>query len=154
MCDYSLMSLPNRLAAEGEELVVHRFPTGSMGFTSVLGLCQYMESRRAASLWQRFMGCFIEGCSVPAVCIPPAARLLLRNVAADLRRKHGLEADEEVRFVQLSAEPNTYRDAICFRNGAVLLLQDLPPGQAAKVLDLGESREEVPAEFGSLLNSY
>jgi hypothetical protein len=99
-------------------------------------------------------GCFVEGCSVPAVCIPPAARLLLRNVAADLRRKHGLESDEEVRFVQLSAEPNTYRDAVCFRNGAVLLLQNLPAGQEAKVLDLGDSREEVPAEFGSLLTSH
>lgn len=28
MCDYSLFTMPNRLAAEGEELVVHRFPTG------------------------------------------------------------------------------------------------------------------------------
>ncbi len=28
MCDYSLMSIPNRLASEGEELVVHWFETG------------------------------------------------------------------------------------------------------------------------------
>jgi len=148
------MSLPNRLAAEGEELVVHRFATGCMGFTSVVDLRQYVESRRTASFWQRVKGCFVEGPSVPAVCIPPAARLLLRNVGADLRRKHGLESDEEVRFVQLSAEPNTYRDAVCFRSGTVLGLQNLPAGQEAKVLDLGESREEVPVEFGSLLNSY
>jgi hypothetical protein len=28
MCDYSLAGVPNRLAVEGEELVVHRFPNG------------------------------------------------------------------------------------------------------------------------------
>jgi hypothetical protein len=30
MCDYSLMAVPNRLAREGENLVVHRFPTSSL----------------------------------------------------------------------------------------------------------------------------
>jgi hypothetical protein len=34
MCDYSLMAVPNRLAQENEELVAHRFPTGSMGLAS------------------------------------------------------------------------------------------------------------------------
>ena len=34
MCDYSLMAVPNRLAQEGEELVAHRFPTGSLGLAS------------------------------------------------------------------------------------------------------------------------
>ena len=34
MCDYSLMNVPNRLAQEGEELVAHRFPTGSLGLAS------------------------------------------------------------------------------------------------------------------------
>ena len=34
MCDYSLTGIPNRLAVEGEELVVHRFRTGSLGLAS------------------------------------------------------------------------------------------------------------------------
>jgi hypothetical protein len=34
MCDYSLHGIPNRLAEEGEVLVVHRFFTGSKGLTS------------------------------------------------------------------------------------------------------------------------
>ena len=34
MCDYSLMAIPNRLAEEGEDLVAHRFPTGSVGLAS------------------------------------------------------------------------------------------------------------------------
>jgi hypothetical protein len=31
MCDYSLAGIPNRLAIEGEQLVVHQFSTGSLG---------------------------------------------------------------------------------------------------------------------------
>jgi hypothetical protein len=34
MCDYSLMAIPNRLAASGEELVVHRFEAGTVGLAS------------------------------------------------------------------------------------------------------------------------
>jgi hypothetical protein len=32
MCDYSLSHFPNRLAVAGEELVVYRFNTGTLGF--------------------------------------------------------------------------------------------------------------------------
>ena len=38
MCDYSLMSIPNRLAREGEELIVHRFACGAMGLASPVDL--------------------------------------------------------------------------------------------------------------------
>jgi hypothetical protein len=31
MCDYSLAHFPNRLAVEGEQLIVHRFDTLSIG---------------------------------------------------------------------------------------------------------------------------
>ena len=31
MCDSSLTGIPNRLAVEGEQLVVHRFHTGFVG---------------------------------------------------------------------------------------------------------------------------
>jgi hypothetical protein len=149
MCDYSLMSLPNRLAAEGEELVVHRFSTGSIGFTSTADLNRKAEDRRSMSFWRRLKLLIIptDHAPIPALCVPPAARLLLRNVEAGLRRKYGLGAEEEVKFVQLSADPNTYRDAICFRSGRVLRLQDLPVGQMAVVLDLsGDVREEQPLE--------
>ena len=43
MCDYSLAGLPNRLAVEGEQLVVHRFQTGAMGLApSGLELRQFL----------------------------------------------------------------------------------------------------------------
>ena len=43
MCDYSLMAVPNRLAQEGEELVAHRFPTGSMGLASPADVKREMD---------------------------------------------------------------------------------------------------------------
>ena len=43
MCDYSLMAVPNRLAQEGEELVTHRFPTGSLGLASPPDLRQALK---------------------------------------------------------------------------------------------------------------
>jgi hypothetical protein len=71
------------------------------------------------SFWKRFKQSLMstDRAPIPALCVPPAARPMLRNVDADLRRKYGLADEENVRFVQLSAEPNTYRDAICCRNG-------------------------------------
>ena len=54
MCDYSLAGIPNRLALEGEQLMIFRFPTGALGLTSP-----------NASLW-RFWST-----QTPAICVPP-----------------------------------------------------------------------------------
>jgi hypothetical protein len=34
MCDCALLGVPNRMAVEGEQLVVHRFRTGSLGLAA------------------------------------------------------------------------------------------------------------------------
>src|SRR5260370_19821068 len=119
MCDYSLTSVPNRLAVEGERLVACRFSTGSMGLTS-----------RDASLWRLWFK------QTPAVCVPPGARLLLRDIPKDLQRQVNVQATEEVTFVQLSAEAYQYRDAVRFRTGQKVLLQRLKRGQRVEVLSL------------------
>ena len=83
MCDYSLAGIPNRLAVESEELVVHRFSTGSIGLASP---CASVSSRWSAK-------------QNPAVCVPPGARLILLDVPKRLQhdmvvgpidRPHGL----------------------------------------------------------------
>ena len=127
MCDYSLAGVPNRLAKEGERLVVCHFSTGSMGLTSGDG-----------SLWEWWFK------QTPAVCVPPGARLLLRDIPKDLQRKMDVQATEEVTFVQLSAKAYEYRDAVRFRNGREVLLQWLRHGQRVEILSLGsyDSREE------------
>ena len=116
MCDYSLARIPNRLAVEGEQLVVHRFPTGTLGMASP---CPLPLSK-----------------GTPAVCIPPGASLRLRDIPEALQLRLGLNATEEVTFVQLSAEAYQYRDAVRFQNGREILLQKLGCGQQVEVLSL------------------
>ena len=119
MCDYSLAGIPNRLAVEGEELVVHRFPTGSIELASPC---------TTVSRW--------FGKQTPAVCVPPGARLILLDVPERLQHDLAVSPVEEVTFVQLSATPYEYRDAVRFGNGRVIRLQGLSVGLWVWVLQL------------------
>ncbi len=123
MCDYSLAGLPSRLAVEGEQLVVHRFPTGTLGLASPCA---------SPSRWW-------SAKQTPAVCIPPGARLLLRDIPKDLQQQFGVRGTEEVAFVQLTATPFQFRDAVRFSNGRETLLQQLQCGQHVDVLSLSSS---------------
>src|SRR5438132_8429321 len=118
MCDYSLGGLPNRLAVEGEELVVHRFPTHSIGLASAADLRPKTSVADSdQNLWQRMKNIFtsISDCpTASAVCVPPGARLILKGIPLDLQRKWNIGEEENVVFVQTSAEVNRYRDAFCF----------------------------------------
>ena len=148
MCDYSLMHFPNRLATEGEELLVHRFPSGSLGLASPADL-NAMERDRSSeprSFWASVKE-FLnppERCAVPAVCVPPGAHLRLHNIGERLCRQYELKAEEEVTFTQLTAAPNLYRDAIVVENGRTLRLQELPEGQHVTVLTLASSVHGEP----------
>ena len=128
MCDYSLAGVPNRLAVEGEELVVHRFPTGALGLTSP-----------HTSLARPWFSKVLSARVTPAVCVPPGARLLLRDIPKDLQHALGVGEVEEVTFVQQSAEASQYRDAVCFQNGREILLQQLQCSQRVDVLSLSSS---------------
>ena len=159
MCDYSLMAVPNRLAQEGEQLVSHRFPTGSLGMASPGDLkraCALQPPKRTG-WWRRAVEFFDppRTASVPAVCIPPGARLEMRDIPVRLQQDLGVGPVEIVTFTQISAAVNSYRDAVRFSNGREARLQELREGQrvrvldlsAAEELDLGRLREEF-AEFG------
>lgn len=129
MCDYSLVCFPNRLAVEGEQLVVHRFPTGALGLAS------------PCPGWKQI---FFPS-STPAVCLPPGARLLLRDIPRHLQWRLGVREVEEVTFVEQSAEAFTYRDAVRFANGRETLLQDLRCGLRVAVLSL-DSADQLETE--------
>jgi len=124
MCDYSLMDLPTRLAAGREELVVHRFSTGTIGLTSPSDL-----TNRGAD-------------GAPAVCIPPGTQLLLRDIPLHLRCRLDVGGEEEVTFTQVTAATNTHRDAVRFGDGREILLQELNVGQRVRVL--GIPKEDNP----------
>jgi hypothetical protein len=145
MCDYSLMAVPNRLAKEGEELVTHRFPTGSLGLASPPDLAR--AATAAAPARKSFFGMLKEffnppvACAVCAVCIPPGARLRVQGIPQRLQQSLGVSECEEVTFTQLTAAANTYRDALHFSNGRDLRLQELREGMPVVVLDLSSAEE-------------
>src|SRR5215472_8405165 len=118
MCDYSLFAIPNRLAKEQENLVAHRFPTGSMGLASPVDLCRNAQLRQEkpgrSSLWSAIKGFFTmpKMEPVPAVCIPPGARLRLQDIPARLQQELTVGPAEDVTFTQISAAVNSYRDAV------------------------------------------
>jgi hypothetical protein len=136
MCDYSLAGIPNRLAVEGEQLVVHRLSTGSIGLASP---CP------SQSRWWMAK-------QTPAVCIPPGARLLLRDIPRALGRRCGVGITEEVTFTQLSATPYQFRDAVRFSNGREIRLQDLNEGMRVDVRSL--SSEDFEQEHRQIEEEY
>jgi len=145
MCDYSLMAVPNRLAQEGEDLVAHRFPTGSLGLASPADLKHALEPIPAA---HRSFLCMVKAffnpprtAPVPAVCIPPGARLQLQDIPVRLQHEFAVGPVEDVTFTQISASVNSYRDAVRFANGREVRLQELREGQRVRVLDLSMAEE-------------
>jgi hypothetical protein len=155
MCDYSLQGLPNRLANKGEELKVHRFSTGAIGFTSPGELqARARNVQKGAGFWSTIRDWFrIEtGPSTPAICIPPGARLVLQDIPSRMQREYGVGQTEQVTFTQVTAQPYSYRDAVRFNNGREVLLQKLDPGQHAIVLCLSlvEEVAEPEAAFAAL----
>jgi hypothetical protein len=140
MCDYSLHGIKNRLANEGETLVVHRFYTGSKGLTSPEYLKPVEQPRGLLAALRRMFAPASNEC---AVCIPDGAQLTLVGIAPALQQAHGLCNTERVTFRQLSAEAATYRDAVEFNNGVRLRLQDLQEGQVVHVLALSSEGMKV-----------
>lgn len=144
MCDYSLHNVPNRLAVEGEPLQVHKFPTGSLGLASPSDVCASGATSQPAKWWQKITELFKEAPPVSAVCIPPGAHLVLREIPSSLQEKLGVGVEEEAVFTQLSLESHRYRDGVQFQNGREILLQQLPVGLRMDVLSLSAAEVELP----------
>src|SRR6516225_11236543 len=144
MCDYSLMAVSNRLAQEGEDLVVHRFYTGSLGLASPAELTSAASSIVTKKTFWALLKEFFSPPPVDtvcAVCIPPGASLELRGISERLQRDLGVRPVERVTFTQISASPDSYRDAVRFANRRELRLQELREGVRVKVLDLSMAKE-------------
>jgi hypothetical protein len=152
MCDYSLMAVPNRLAWQGEHLVAHRFPTGSMGLAAPPDVeKEDLLEAQHRGFWAALKSFFtpppIE--IVTAVCVPPGTRLKLHDIPESFQRQMGFSETEHVMFTQLSAAVNRHRDAIRFSNGHQMLLQELHEGQRVEVLDLSSAETFEPFEEGA-----
>jgi hypothetical protein len=151
------MSVPNRLATEGDELVVHRFSTGTIGLTSRSDRQPPADARPLPrrTVWSVLKEIISPPATraVPAVCIAPGARLLLQDIPEHLQRELAVDPAEEVTFTQLTAAEYSHRDAVRFQNGHEILLQRLSDGQRVRVLSLsstetvGSVREGRPEVF-------
>ena len=146
MCDYSLYEFPNRLAREGEELVTYRFPLGSIGLVSPMELRNEQTKPTATRFWGAVRS-LSEGASrarsVCAICVPPGARLILKDIPAQVQKEMGVRSEEGATFIQTSAESHRHRDAIQLSNGSVIPLQQLREGQRIEILSLVGAEEPV-----------
>lgn len=154
MCDYSLMALPNRLAVSGEELVSHRFQTGAIGLISRVEGKLIEAAARPKGIVRRLRFLLnppnTRQCT--AVCVPPGARLSVRDIPSQLQREIGMQGDvQEVVFTQTGAGIG-FRDAIRFSNGREISLQRLSEGQRVRVHSLSSVDESTPALDEYLVN--
>ena len=159
MCDYSLMAIPNRVAVSGDELVVHRFQTGSLGLASASDLCKGQDRLKVQrhGFWQRLSQFLNPPAiqSLPAVCVPPGARLLVQDIPMRLQHEGRFKEVEEAVFIQVTAHVNTFRDAIRFQNGVEMLLQNLDEGQRIQVLELSTAEKTAgPREREQSMMEY
>jgi hypothetical protein len=140
MCDYSLHTAQNRLAEEGEELVLYKFETGTLGFASLSELMELETSTpaRTGGFWSVFKDCILgrHPSRLRAICIPPGAQLLLIHVPRSVQMSFDIGVSSVVVFTELPGRSYSYRDAILLPNGTRVLLQDLPEGLHALVLSI------------------
>ena len=61
---------------------------------------------------------------------------MLTDIPLYVQQSCSVGAIEEVTFTQVTAKPYAYRDAVRFRNGQEMLLQELNTGQRVRVLQL------------------
>jgi hypothetical protein len=152
MCDYSLLSFPNRLAIEGERLTSYRFPSHSLGLASPADLKPAAGSLRKAgfhgSRWSQLKDWLFspEPCvkkEVAAICIPPGSRLRVIGIPEQMQRRFDVGPVEDVTFFERSASAYEYRDTILFANGRCALFQDLHEGLCFEVVSLGMIEAEL-----------
>lgn len=149
MCDYSLYAIPNRLAEDGEQVVLHRFGSGTIGFASVNDVPPKVAE--CLTRWQSLCAgvkalLLPRSCpTVPAVCMPPASRLMVTNVPADVQRFHRIHSGDAVVTTEITSQSYSYRDALLLHNGRCVLLQDLPEGIEAVVLSTALETAETQA---------
>ncbi|HLH06581.1 MAG TPA: hypothetical protein VKW78_05040 [Terriglobales bacterium] len=161
--DYSLIKLRSRLAAEGEELIAHRFHSGAIGMVPRSDFerwrCSVSSSAAKKTsgppdiqtgFWQSiksFCADFLKyygfvGPDAPAsddeprpvVGIPSEALLRVFDISPAWQEEYHFGAFEDALFIEFSPSPGVSRKALCFGNGVVIALRLIDDGQKVKVL--------------------
>lgn len=153
MCDYSLFTYPNRLACEGEQLISYRFQSYSIGLApleDVEAALRAKESATSFSWWSRLNGSnhrTTRRGHIPAVCVPPGTSLRVTHMPVELQWRFGFGSIAQVTFVELDSSAYEYRDAIRFKTGRTVLLQDLGENVRFEVLCLTAAEHQ---QFGAI----
>ena len=123
MCDYSLAGLENRLAKEGEELIVHRFSTGSKGLASPEYLKSQSNGRKSKMRGFFRQKALMREC---AVCIPDGAKLQIKN-EAELKRLLAGKREElrRLNFQVAHKESNAVREIRKLRKDIARILTSI-----------------------------
>jgi hypothetical protein len=75
----------------------------------------------------------------------------LIGISPELQSIYGVSECETVTFRQTTADEAAHRDAVQFRNGAIVGLQKLPEGQRVEVLSLSS---EEPVIIGEIVHVF
>jgi hypothetical protein len=151
MCDYSLYSR-SRLAEEGEDLVLHKFDTGSLGFAAATDLiqCEAAREKDSSSFWGLMRDWLLlprRTERIPVVCVPPGAQLLVSGIPAGVQVCLCVQSSEIAVFTELHSRNYSYRDALLLPNATRVLLQDLPEGIHATVLSTSSDSSTQEENF-------
>jgi hypothetical protein len=104
------------MAVEGEQLVVHRFRTGSLGLAAPDSTNP--PTPRPHSFWVRLKLFFTptQRDSVRAVCMPPGAQLVVEDIPESLHLAIGVGEIELATFTRIKA-PGTIAMQCVSRTG-------------------------------------
>jgi hypothetical protein len=137
MCNASLHTTQNRLAEEGEDLILHRFQSGTLKFVSAFDRTKLEHAAargETAGFWSSLKHRIRNQRPLRRVLIPPGSRLLLVDIPQSLRTSPSWGTSAVVVFIEIVERSNSYRDGVVFPQGARVPLQDLPEGLHALVL--------------------
>lgn len=128
------LGVKSRMAEAGDELVVFRFPAGVLGFASREELDELKLD--PTSRWERFRQIFAQhhAIRITAVHIPYGSHLILRQLPPAVRGKAGLADTEEAIYVRCPDCSRRPCDALRFRDGRHILIQNLLEGQEAYLM--------------------
>lgn len=137
----------NRLVADGEQLVVQKFPSGSVGFAPAVEVLRNKLTRMAqpkGNFWQRLKRLLRNGPdsspSLPEVFVPSGTYLILRGIPSSIQQTYGLRDKEGAVLEGSAAEVSACRGVLRFNNGSQIPIQELRSGQRVEVLSLARTR--------------
>jgi hypothetical protein len=139
----SLEVIPTLLATEGQQLAIHAFVDGAIGFAAPEAVRRLHKFRHAEP---GIKSCFTRSLArvfrfrrtappVPAIYVPGGTCVILKDIPPEIQAKYTVQREEGAALVETQGSPNCLR----FANGREVFLRDLPDGMLLEVLSLAET---------------